>query len=227
MANISKRQKANIAKVDRTKVYSATEAIDLVKQTANTKFKGTVEVHVRLGIDPKKTDQGVRGSISLPFGTGKIKRVAAFVTEVKEKEAKEAGAALVGGADLIKQIKETEKTDFDMAVAEPAMMKLMGPIAKILGQRGLMPNPKTGTVTENIAGIIKEINAGKIDFKNDDSGNVHQIIGKTDFDSEKLVANLKTFIDALNASKPSTVKKVFITNIVVNASMGPGIKVKI
>ncbi|MEK7652155.1 MAG: 50S ribosomal protein L1 [Patescibacteria group bacterium] len=227
MANISKRQKANILKVDRTKVYSATEAIELVKQTANTKFKGTVEVHVRLGIDPKKTDQGVRGSISLPFGTGKTKRVVAFVTEIKEKEAKEAGAILVGGADLIKKIKETEKTDFDMAVAEPAMMKLMAPIAKILGQRGLMPNPKTGTVTENIAGIIKEINAGKIDFKNDDSGNVHQIIGKTDFDSEKLVTNLKTFIDALNASKPSTVKKVFITNIVVNASMGPGIKVKI
>lgn len=216
-----------MAKVDRTKVYSATEAIELVKQTANTKFKGTVEVHVRLGIDPKKTDQGVRGSISLPHGTGKTKRVAAFVTETKEKEAKEAGAFLIGGADLIKKIKETEKTDFDMAVAEPAMMKLMAPIAKILGQRGLMPNPKTGTVTENIAGIIKEINAGKIDFKNDDSGNVHQIIGKTDFDSEKLVANLKTFIDALNASKPSTVKKVFITNIVVNASMGPGIKVKI
>ena len=216
-----------MAKVDRTKVYSATEAIELVKQTANTKFKGTVEVHVRLGIDPKKTDQGVRGSISLPHGTGKTKRVAAFVTEAKEKEAKEAGASLIGGADLIKTIKETEKTDFDMAVAEPAMMKLMAPIAKILGQRGLMPNPKTGTVTENIAGIIKEINAGKIDFKNDDSGNVHQIIGKTDFDSEKLVANLKTFIDALNASKPSTVKKVFITNIVVNASMGPGIKVKI
>ena len=216
-----------MAKVDRTKVYSATEAIELVKQTANTKFKGTVEVHVRLGIDPKKTDQGVRGSISLPHGTGKTKRVAAFVTEAKEKEAKEAGASLIGGADLIKTIKETEKTDFDMAVAEPAMMKLLAPIAKILGQRGLMPNPKTGTVTENIAGIIKEINAGKIDFKNDDSGNVHQIIGKTDFDSEKLVANLKTFIDALNASKPSTVKKVFITNIVVNASMGPGIKVKI
>ncbi len=216
-----------MAKVDRTKVYSATEAIELVKQTANTKFKGTVEVHVRLGIDPKKTDQGVRGSVSLPHGTGKTKRVAAFVTEAKEKEAKEAGASLIGGADLIKKIKETEKTDFDMAVAEPAMMKLMAPIAKILGQRGLMPNPKTGTVTENISGIIKEINAGKIDFKNDDSGNVHQIIGKADFDSEKLVANLKTFIDALNASKPSTVKKVFITNIVVNASMGPGIKVKI
>ncbi len=227
MRNVSKRQKANIAKVERTKVYSASEAIELVKQTANTKFTGTVEVHVRLGIDPKKTDQSVRGSVSLPHGTGKIKRVAAFVTETKEKEAKEAGAVLVGGAELVKQIKETEKTDFDMAVAEPAMMKLMAPIAKILGQRGLMPNPKTGTVTENISGIIKEINAGKIDFKNDDSGNVHQIIGKTDFDSEKLVANLKIFIDALNASKPSTVKKVFITNIVVNASMGPGIKVKI
>lgn len=226
MPNVSKRQKANADAVDRNKIYTVEEAIELAKKTANTKFNGSIEVHVRLGIDPKKTDQSVRGGTTLPNGTGKSKRVAAFVTEGKEKEAKEAGAAIVGGEDLIKRIKETEKTDFEVAVAEPAIMKNMAPIAKILGQRGLMPNPKTGTVTNDIAGVIKEIAGGKVDFKNDDSGNIHQIIGKANFDSAKLVENLKTFMEAVQASKPSTMKKQFVMNITVNSSMGPGIKVK-
>lgn len=226
MSNVSKRQKANADAVDRNKIYTVEEAIELAKKTANTKFNGSIEVHVRLGIDPKKTDQSVRGGTTLPNGTGKSKRVAAFVTEGKEKEAKEAGAAIVGGEDLIKRIKETEKTDFEVAVAEPAIMKNMAPIAKILGQRGLMPNPKTGTVTNDIAGVIKEIAGGKVDFKNDDSGNIHQIIGKANFDSAKLVENLKTFMEAVQASKPSTMKKQFVMNITVNSSMGPGIKVK-
>ncbi|MBU6447279.1 50S ribosomal protein L1, partial [Patescibacteria group bacterium] len=190
MTKISKRQKANNEQVDSSKVYSIEEAVELAKKTANTKFTGSVEVHIRLGIDPKKTDQSVRGSVTLPNGTGKSKKVAAFVTEAKEKEAKEAGAAIVGGEELIKRIKETEKTDFDVAVAEPAMMRLMAPIAKVLGQRGLMPNPKTGTVTENISGIIKEISAGKVDFKNDDSANIHQIVGKTNFEAKQLAENL-------------------------------------
>lgn len=224
---ISKRQKANNEAVDRLKVYSVEEAIDLAKKTATTKFKGALEVHIRLGIDPKKTDQYIRGSVTLPNGTGKTKKIAAFVTEAKEKEAKAAGAAIVGGDDLIKRIKETEVTDFDVAVAEPAVMKNMAQIAKILGQRGLMPNPKTGTVTDNISGIINEINSGKVDFKNDESGNVHQIIGKTDFDSAKLAENFKTFIDAIQHSKPATVKKQLIVGITVNSTMGPGIKVKI
>lgn len=227
MTKVSKRIKENNDQVDRNKVYSIEEAVELAKKTANTKFTGSVEVHIRLGIDPKKTDQSVRGSVTLPNGTGKSKKVAAFVTEAKEKEAKEAGAAIVGGEDLIKRIKETEKTDFDVAVAEPAMMRLMAPIAKVLGQRGLMPNPKTGTVTENISGIIKEISAGKVDFKNDDSANIHQIVGKTNFEAKQLSENLKTFIDAVNAAKPATVKKQYIMNISVNSSMGPGIKVKI
>ncbi len=226
MVKISKRQKANSEKIDRNKVYSPAEAVELAKQTANTKFTGAVEVHIRLGIDPKKTEQSVRGSVTLPHGTGKSKKVAAFVTEAKEKEAKEAGAAIIGGEELIKKIKETEKTDFDVAVAEPAMMRLLAPIAKVLGQRGLMPNPKTGTVTENISGIIKEISAGKVDFKNDESGNIHQIIGKTNFESKDLAENMKIFLDAVNAAKPGTVKKQYILNISVNASMGPGIKVK-
>ena len=227
MSKVSKRAKANITLIDSAKIYSPEEAIELAKKTATTKFKGSVEVHIRLGIDPKKTDQAVRGSIGLPNGTGKTKKIAAFVTEGKEKEAKAAGAFLVGGDELVKKIKETEVTDFDVAIAEPAMMKNMAQIAKILGQRGLMPNPKTGTVGENIVELIKEINSGKINFKNDDSGNIHQIIGKTDFDSAKIVENFKALIGAVGASKPSTVKKQFIVGVVVNSTMGPGIKVKI
>lgn len=226
MSKISKRQKKNAELIDTNKIYSPEEAIEIAKKTSTTKFKGAIEVHVRLGIDPKKTDQGIRGSAALPHGTGKTKKVAAFVTESKEKEAKEAGAILVGGEELIKKIRETEVTDFDIAVAEPALMKSMAPIAKILGQRGLMPNPKTGTVTENIGKIIKEISAGKIDFKNDESGNVHQIIGKAEFDTANLLENFKTFMESLNSVKPQTVKKQFIVGISINSTMGPGIKVK-
>lgn len=226
MAKVSKRHKANREAVEQ-KIYPIEEAIELAKKTANTKFTGSVEVHIRLGIDPKKTDQGVRGSVSLPNGSGKTKKVAAFVTEAKEKEAKDAGAAIVGGEELIKKIKETEKTDFDIAVAEPALMAKLAPIAKILGQRGLMPNPKTGTVTNDIAGVIKEISAGKVDFKNDESGNIHQIIGKSNFESSALVANYKAFFEALQGIKPSALKKPFITSITVNATMGPSIKVQI
>jgi large subunit ribosomal protein L1 len=184
-------------------------------------------MHVRLGIDPKKTDQAIRGSITLPHGTGKTKIVAAFVTEGKEKEAKEAGASVIGGEELVKKIRETEVTDFEIAVAEPAMMAKLAPIAKILGQRGMMPNPKTGTVTDDIAGIIREIAAGKVNFKNDDSGNLHQIIGKVNFDSAKLVENAKAFVEAVQSAKPVAVKKQYVISMSMNGSMGPGIKVKL
>jgi len=226
MAKDAKRVKANKELVDAKKVYTAEEAIELAKKTANTKFVGSIEVHVRTLIDAKKTDQAVRGTVSLPHGTGKTKRVAAFVTDAKEKEAKEAGAVLTGGEDLIKQIKETEKTDFDVAVAEPALMPKLAQIAKILGTRGLMPNPKTGTVGPNVGELIKEIAGGKVTFKNDDSGNIHQVIGKSDFDAQKLLENLKAFYNALNQSKPSTVKGQFVSTVTINATMGPGIKVK-
>jgi large subunit ribosomal protein L1 len=226
MSNVTKRQKANSKEVEVGKIYTPEEAIALAVKTATTKFVGSVEVHIKLGIDAKKTEQSVRGSIKLPNGTGKTKRVAAFVTEGKEKEARDAGAAIVGGDELIKKIKETQQTDFDVAVAEPAIMKNLGPIAKTLGQRGLMPNPKTGTVTEHIGDAIREINAGKVDFKNDDSANIHQIIGKANFDAAKLVENFKTFVAAVNAAKPQVVKKQYIMGITVNSSMGPGIKVK-
>lgn len=223
----SKRVKANIALVDKTKTYSAEEAVELVKKTATTKFVGSVEIHIRTNIDPRKTDQAIRGSVTLPHGTGKVKRVAAFVTEAKEKDAKAAGAVLVGGEELIKQIKETSKTDFDVAIAEPALMPKLAVIAKILGTRGLMPNPKTGTVGENIAGMISEIAGGKVNFKNDSNGNVHMILGKTNFDSEKLVENLKTFTSALTSAKPTAFKGQFIANVTLQASMGPGISIKI
>ncbi len=223
----SKRVRANNELVDKNKVYSVEEALELIKKTANTKFAGSVEVHVRTNIDAKKTEQAVRGTATLPHGTGKTKKIAAFVTESKEKAAKEAGATIVGGEDLIKQIKETEKTDFDIAVAEPAMMPKLGQIAKILGTRGLMPNPKTGTVSDNVAAAIKEIAGGRVNFKNDDSGNIHQIIGKTNFETAQLAENLKVLMDAVNHSKPTTLKKQFISTISLNASMGPGIRIKL
>lgn len=213
--------------VELGKVYSVDEAIELVKKTATTKFIGSVEVHIRTGIDPKKTDQAVRGSANLPHGTGKTKKIAAFVTEAKEKEAKDAGATLVGGEDLIKTIKETEKTDFDVAVAMPALMPKLAQIAKILGTRGLMPNPKTGTVGENVAQLIKEIAGGRFNFKNDDSGNIHAIIGKSNFESKALVENFQALLTAIKSAKPATVKGQYLVSTSLNASMGPGIKVKI
>lgn len=226
MPKMAKRVKANSELVDHTKVYSLEEGIELAKKTATTKFVGSIEVHIKTNIEAKKTDQAIRGTVSLPNGTGKTKRVAAFVTEGKEKEAKDAGAVLVGGEDLIKQIKETEKTDFDAAVAEPALMTKLPQIAKILGTRGLMPNPKTGTVGENIGQLVKEIAGGKVNFKNDESGNIHQIIGKSNFDSDKLLQNLKAFLEAVQAAKPQAVKNQYIASISLNATMGPGIKIR-
>ncbi len=227
MTKVTKRASANKEQVEKDKVYTAEEAIELVKKTATTKFVGSVEVHFRTAIDAKKTDQAIRGSVTLPHGTGKSKRIAAFVSEVKEAEAREAGAEVVGGEELIKKIKETEKTDFEIAVAEPSMMPKLAGIAKILGTRGLMPNPKTGTVSENVTGMIKEIAGGKVSFKNDNTGNVHQIIGKTSFESAQLLENLKKLVDSLHAVKPAAVKKQFITSMTLNATMGPGIKFKI
>lgn len=226
MSQQSKRVRASKELVNKDNVYSVEEAIELVKKTATTKFTGSVEVHVRTNIEAKKTDQAIRGTVTLPNGTGKTKRIAAFVSEGKEEAAKASGASIAGGEELIKEIKESGKTDFDVAVAEPAMMAKLAQIAKILGTRGLMPNPKTGTVSDNIADAIKEIAGGKVNFKNDDSGNVHLTIGKTDFDSAKLIENLKAFHDALVQSKPAAVKKQFLAGISLNATMGPGIRVK-
>ncbi len=212
---------------DKTKAHTIEEAIDLTKKLSPTKFDASVEVHFRLGIDPRKGDQQVRAAVNLPHGTGKTVKVAAFVSPGKEKEVKDAGADYVGGEELIAEIKKTEKTDFQVAVAEPAMMKALAPIAKILGTRGLMPSPKNDTVTSNPAKTVAELKKGKVSFKNDDTGNVHTAIGKVSFDSKQLLENYQTLLEAIKKAKPSSSKGVYIKNIAISSSMGPGIKIAI
>ena len=199
--------------VDANKVYTVAEAVALAKKTATTKFVGNVEVHVRLGIDPKQSSQTIRTTVTLPHGTGKTKKVAVF-----------SGTE---GEQMIKKIKETGQIDFDIAIAEPSMMPKLAVIAKILGPRGLMPNPKSGTVTTDIEKAVKEFAAGKTEFKNDESGNVHMILGKTNFPDDQILANFKTFYDALMASRPTGLKKEYVTSVTVHSTMGPGIRVKV
>lgn len=221
-----KRYESALKLVDPGKTYSVEEAVALAKQTSTVKFDATVEVHFRLNVDTKQTDQKIRAQVTLPHSTGKTRRVAAFVSSSGEKTAKEAGADLAGGEELIKEIKQTEKTDFDVAVAEPAMMKSLAAVAKILGQRGLMPNPKTGTVGEDVAKMVKELKSGsKVEIKTDDSGNIHVAIGKVSFDDVKLIENFKAIKDAVYLAKPASVKKDFMGSITITTSMGPGIPV--
>ncbi len=210
---------------DASKAYPIAEAIELVQKLAKTKFDSSIEVHMRLGIDTKKGDQQIRSAIALPHGTGKTVRVAAFVTPGNEQAAKDAGADLVGGEELIAEIKKTEKTDFQVAVAEPSMMKNLASIAKILGTRGLMPSPKNETVSPNPAQAVAELKKGKISFKNDDTGNVHVAIGKVSFDKAKLTENFETVLSAIKKAKPSGSKGVYLKNASICSSMGPGIKV--
>jgi large subunit ribosomal protein L1 len=211
--------------IEQGKAYPIEEAVKLARETSKVKFDASIEAHFNLNIDAKKTEQKVRTQANLPHGTGKTLKVAAFVTAAKEKEAKEAGADIVGGEELIKQIKQTEKTDFDIAVAEPAMMKNLGVIAKTLGQRKLMPTPKTGTVGPDVGKIIKELKAGKIDIKTDDSGNIHQILGKVSFEDSHLVENFNTLKQAIMSARPSGIKSDFVRSITISSSMGPGIRV--
>ena len=212
---------------NKEKSYSIGEAIELSKNLKKAKFDASIEVHFRLGIDPKKGDQQVRSAVSLPHGTGKTVKVAAFVSPDKESAVKEAGADIFGGEDLIEEIAKSGKTDFEVAIAEPDMMKNLAKIAKILGTRGLMPSPKNETVTQNPAKAVEELKKGKISFKNDDTANVHAIIGKASFDNKKLEENFLTLIDAIKKSKPASSKGVYIKNVSLNATMGPGIKVSI
>lgn len=211
----------------KTQSYSITEALELTKKLSKTKFDSTIEVHLIMGIDPRKGDQQVRGAISLPHGTGRQVRVAAFVSSDKEAACKAAGADLVGGDELIAEIAKTEKTDFQVAVAEPAMMKNLAKIAKILGTRGLMPSPKNETVTTNPAKAVEELKKGKVSFKNDDTANLHAIIGKTSFETAKLAENFQTFIDAVKKTKPASAKGSYIKKAVLSSTMGPGIKVSL
>jgi len=232
---VSKKTEKKVAKTakkvdysatyDRLKTYSVEEALEIVKKLTKTKFDASVEVHFRLGINTKKGDQQVRGAVSLPHGTGKTVKVAAFVSPENEKAVKAAGADFVGGEELIAEIKKTEKTDFQVAIAEPALMKNLAVIAKILGTRGLMPSPKNDTVTTNPAKTVEELKKGKISFKNDDTANVHTVIGKVSFETAKLKDNFQTLLDTVKKSKPSASKGAFIKNISVSSSMSPGVKV--
>ncbi len=203
---------------------SIEEAIKAIKENANAKFDETVEVHVKLGIDLKKPDQKVRASVNLPHGTGKTKTVAVF-TSMKQDEAKEGGADLVGADDLIEEIKKTGKVNQEVIIATPEMMPKLAKIAKILGPKGLMPSPKSGTVTENVKDIIKAIKAGQVEFRSDDSGSTHAPLGKVSFDENKLVENFSAFIEALRKAKPESQKGVFIKSISLCSTMGIGIKV--
>lgn len=218
---------ADTPEFDKLKKYPLDEAIQLAKSLSKTKFDASVEVHFRLGIDPKKGDQQIRSAVSLPHGTGKTLRVAAFVSPEKEEEVKKAGADLVGNEELIAEIKKTKKTDFEVAVAEPAIMKNLAQIAKILGTRGLMPSPKNETVSPNPAKAVLELKRGKVSFKNDDTANIHVAIGKVSFDNNKLKENYNTLLNTIKKLKPIKSKGIFLKNITITTSMGPGIKVEI
>lgn len=222
---MSKRMKELAAKVDANRVYGVDEAIALVKETSGVKFDASVEVHANLGIDPKKGEQQIRATVVMPHGTGKSKKVAAFVGAEKEKEAKDAGADFIYGEEDIKKIKDTSKIEFDVAVTTPDMMPKLAVIAKVLGPKGLMPNPKTETVGPNVKKMVEELKKGKITFKNDDTSNIHQIIGKASFANDQLKENYLTFVDALNKAKPATQKGTYIKNLVITSSMGPSIRI--
>ncbi len=222
----SKRYNKLAEKIDKTKTYTIDEALKQLKELASAKFDEAVEIHVKLGVDAAKSDQAVRAMVTLPHGIGKPKRVAAFAENFKAEEAKTAGADIVGGEELIGEIRQKGKVDFDVAVATPDIMKKMAPIAKILGPKGLMPSPKTETVTMDIAKAIKALKGGRIEFRSDNAGNVHLSIGKVSFDEEKLRENYAEFMEVLKSSRPATAKGEFIKSVFLSSTMGPAIKIK-
>lgn len=211
-------------KVDKDKLYSLDEAISLVKDTSISKFDGTVEVAIKLNIDAKKSDQNLKGSFVLPNGTGKTKRILVIAKGDQAVKAKDAGADFVGDKDMIDKIQNENWFDYDVIVATPDMMPELGKIGKVLGPKGLMPNPKTGTVTADVEKAITDINKGMVTYKNDSFGNVHTIIGKVSFDNNKLAENLSYVVKTISQAKPSTVKGTFINSITVANTMGPGIR---
>ncbi len=220
----SKKYREVVQLVEKDKEYSVTEAIALVGKTSTTKFDSSVEVHIRLNIDPQNAEQQVRGSLVLPFGTGKTKRVLAIVSADKEKEAKDAGADFVGSDDMIAKI-EKGWLDFEIVVATPDMMPKLGKIGKILGTKGLMPNPKVGTVTMNIGSVVADIKKGMIEYRVDKTGTMHLTFGKVSFGEKELLENYKTLLETVNKVKPNGVKGTYIKGISIATTMGPGIKV--
>lgn len=224
MAVLTKKQKAVVAKVDKSKLYTLEEASNLVKEVNYTKFDASVDIAVRLGVDPRKANQMVRGVVSLPHGTGKETRVLALVTPDKEEEAKNAGADYIGLDDYLQKIKDGW-TDVDVIVTQPQVMGKLGPLGRVLGPRGLMPNPKTGTVTTEIGKAISEVKAGKIDFKVDKYGIVHAAIGKVSFDAKNIQENAQEIISTLIKLKPQAAKGVYVKSIYLSSTMSPGIAI--
>ena len=224
MAHVSKRYKALAGKIDRNKLYPLADALNLVKETAKAKFDESIDVAVNLGIDAKKSDQLVRGSVVLPKGTGKTVRVAVFAQGAKAEEAKAAGADVVGFEDLAESIKGG-KMDFDVVIASPDAMRIVGQLGQILGPRGLMPNPKVGTVTPDVAGAVRNAKAGQVQFRVDKAGIIHATIGRRSFESDKLQGNLAALIDALNKSKPASSKGVYLRKMALSSTMGVGVRV--
>jgi len=224
MPKHGKKYRSAAELVDRTKLYDPIEALELVKKTATAKFDETIEVAYRLGVDVRHSDQQIRGAVVLPGGTGKEVRVLVFAKGEKAKEAEAAGADIVGAEDVVAKIQEGW-LDFDVAVATPDMMSLVGRLGRILGPRGLMPNPKTGTVTFDVANAIKEIKAGKVEYRTDKAGIVAAPIGKASFDVERLAANFRALTDALLRARPAAAKGQYMKSVTISATMGPGIKV--
>ncbi len=223
MAKLTKKQKEALSKVERNKLYSLMEASALVKEITNVKFDASVDIAVRLGVDPRKANQMVRGVVTLPHGTGKDVKVLALVTPDKEAEATEAGADYVGLDEYLEKIKNGW-TDVDVIITMPSVMGKLGPLGRVLGPRGLMPNPKTGTVTMDVAKAVAEVKAGKIDFRVDKTGIVHAAIGKVSFSEDKLAENAKELLDTLNKLKPAAAKGVYMKSIYLSSTMSPSMQ---
>src|SRR3954451_9858224 len=226
MPNRGKKYEQAAALVDRMRTYAPTEAVDLLKQTSYVSFDASAEAHIRLGVDPRHADQMVRGTVVLPHGTGKRVRAVVFAQGEKAQEALRAGADEVGGEDLAKRI-EAGWLDFDVALATPDMMGVVGRLGRILGRRGLMPNPKSGTITFDIERALNEVKAGRVEFKVDKTGIIHVPFGKSSFESDQLVDNLAALIDAINRAKPSAVKGTYFKSLTIASTMGPGIRVDV
>lgn len=224
MAKVSKKRAAANEKVDREKLYSLLEAMQLLKEVNTTKFDASVDVHLRLGIDPRKADQALRGTVSLPHGTGKTKKVLVFCTPDKEEEAKEAGADYVGLDELITKV-QGGWTDVDVVIATPNVMAKVGKIGRTLGPRGLMPNPKTGTVTPNVGAAVAEVKKGKISFRVDKFGIIHSSVGRISFSPDKLADNASELIETIVRMKPSTAKGIYMKSLTIATTMSPGIKI--
>lgn len=226
MKKRSKKYTEAVSKIEKNKVYSKEEAVKLVRETSISKFDSSIEVAMRLNVDPKKADQQLRGAIALPKGTGKEVRVLVIAKGDQAKKAQKAGADYVGDVDMIEKIEKENWFEFDTMIATPDMMPLLGKIGRVLGPRGLMPNPKTGTVTMDVEKAIEEVKSGRVEYRTDTFGNIHGVIGKASFSEEDLLVNLNAFVSAILKVRPTTVKGDYIKNISISSTMGPGIKVE-